>query len=482
MLNSGYKLNEPKHKQSSSSLLRNLNLGRMDRRWELIVFPLICILASWLALSQTTQVNVWVMVGIIAIPLSIASLLRPDIGLLSVISIAFLLPGIEQIVGSNHLRIGFDVLLLVNVVGTLIYIYRQDVEAYWTHWLGIFVGAWMVYALVILGRFPDYFSFAFLGGLEQYVFPGLMFWVALYAMHDLKSIRLFTHFLLMIGLIVAIYGLFQKFLGVSSRSGSELLADPSLYATYYINGKFRIDSFFADPTLFGISMASLAVFAYVNLVGPWKKNSLAAYMIALPIFVSAMVLSRTASAYIVIGVGLLLFLLLSFKKHLVWGICGLFLVGIGFFSLNHSSEWMNQFTPLAIENTHIAQIAETSAPSLTYMFGEGYLNELMGNSAELNEGSFKQGGFDQIAWQLGWVGVGFFAALILMIFWIGIRGFAKSRDIRVRNSYLVYLVSVFVWVIAHYYYPVLTQIPLSIVFMVSAAILVKLGQIEHVSD
>ena len=456
----------------------------MDRRWELIVFPLICILASWLALSQTTQVNVWVMVGVIAIPVSIASLLRPDIGLLSVISIAFLLPGVEEIIGSSHLRIGFDILLLVNVLGTMIYIYRQDVEAQWTHWLGVFVGAWMIYALVILSKFPDYFSFAFLGGLEHYVFPGLMFWVALYAMHDLKSIRLFTHFLLVIGVIVAMYGLFQKFLGVSSRSGSELLSDPSLYSTYYINGKFRIDSFFADPTLFGISMAGLAVFAYVNLVGPWKKNTLATYMIALPIFVSAMVLSRTASAYIVIGVGLLLFLLLSFKKHLIWGICGLFLIGIGFFSLNHSSEWMSQFTPLSIENSYSANlISETSAPAIFHMFGEGYLNELVnGQPAEAMGNTFKQGGFDQIAWQLGWVGVGIFAVLILMIFWIGIKGFANSRDIRVRNSYLVYLISVFVWVIAHYYYPVLTQIPISIVFMVSAGILVKLGQIEHVSD
>ncbi|MEM6632192.1 MAG: hypothetical protein AAF694_21125 [Bacteroidota bacterium] len=459
----------------------------MDRRWELIVFPLICILASWLALSQTTQVNLWVLVGVIAIPISIASLLRPDIGLLSVISIAFLLPGLEEMAGLNHLRIGFDVLLLVNVVGTLIYIYRHDVGAYWTHWLGIFVGLWMVYALVILGKFPDYFSMTFLGGIEQYVFPGLMFWVALYAMHDLKSIRLFTHFLLSIGVIVAIYGLLQKFIGTSTRTGSELLSDPALYASYYINGRFRIDSFFADPTLFGISMASLAVFAYVNLVGPWRKNNLAAYMISLPIFISAMVFSRTASAYIVIGVGLLLFLLLSFKKHLVWGICGLFLVGIGFFSLNHSSEWMEQFTPVSIESASATSMsAAVASASQMYLFGEGYLKELSeGNSASIDNimlNSYKRGGFDQIAWQLGWVGVAIFALLILMVFWIGIRGFAKSRDIRVRNSYLVYLVSVFVWVIANYYYPVLTQIPISIVFMVSAAILVKLGQIEHVSD
>ena len=472
MLNSDFNLEEPKHKHSSGNLLKNINLGRFDKRWELLIFPLICILASWLALSQTLQVNLWVLIGVITIPIAVTSLYRPDIGLLCLLSIAFVLPGLEKIAGLTYARLSFDVLWMVNIVGTFLYLGRTGKLSQLKHPLGVAVAIWIVYNLILSGSHMGTDQQVFWGSIEKYVLPGFMLWVGMTALGDFKRIRLFTHFLLGLGVFVALYGWIQGFTGISMRESSELFANPSLYESYFVNGKFRIDSFFTTPSQLGMAMASLSVFAYVNLLGPWKKNYLISYLLALPVLVGAMVLSRTTSAYIVIGIGLLLFLSLTLKKHLLWSLLCLALVGLGFYSLT-SSYLSEHIFPSAISHSQAFQHISSSA----HLFGQSTTHPSVGVIPGITPGEI--GGYAQLLKETGWIGLSLFFGLLTMICWVGVKGFSKSIDVRVKNTYLVYLVSIVLWIIGNYFYPILTEIPISIVFILSAAVLVNLGEVEH---
>ncbi len=500
MLKSGYKLESNENARSGNFLWKQGKGDLLGKGWVVILFPLIGLMTSLLAIYLVTRESSWMITVALGLPLLVISLIRIDWGLSIVTFLAFCAPGLSQtILGQNIYNLMYGLIgLLFIIVAYRILNEKKSIQ--WTHPLNLLVLVWFGYNIIIVlssvawgqENVGESFIASWSQG-KQIIFPVLLFWIGLYALDDLKRILSYSQILILFSVVASLVGFYQEIVGEVTLSEHRVYTNPEVYQQFFADGRFRINSFMKTPFVFGIVLAGVFLLTTVKILGPWSSSLRITYGIFAFLLLIAMMLSGTLTAYAILLVGLLLYAFLSLKKNVVLLVGGILLLGSLYFSLAGNNNFTYKVSSVIhqVQSNPYGSLSDKDTLLREYIFshpiGSGlgtvknYSLEILN---EVDESTYTfpiKGGYLLMAIEQGWVGFLFFMSLSIAVFWTGIRGYFRSRDLRVRNLYLGFLLLVYVWIIAQYSGYLMQTFPASIVFFTISSIFIKLSQIEHTS-
>ncbi|HEV2355373.1 MAG TPA: hypothetical protein VGR89_14080, partial [Puia sp.] len=132
---------------------------------------------------------------------------------------------------------------------------------------------------------------------------------------EYRKIRRFLIVLFVLSCIVAAYGCYQQWFGLSNFELAWVSADPLRFSLIFIAGEFRKFSTMSDPAGFAIDMSSIAAFFIIMLTGKWKGGKRLVLLVGAVLLVLGMAYSGTRTANAMLLGGLVMFILLTINRR-----------------------------------------------------------------------------------------------------------------------------------------------------------------------
>jgi hypothetical protein len=319
----------------------------------------------------------------------------------------------------------------------------------------------------------------------------LIFFIALVIINDLKFVKQFFYAWFILAFISAIYACYQEWFGLPSFVLNYIHSDPLKLGLYYINGKYRVFSLLSDPAAFGIFMAGSFLVTVIVSIYSDKKSKKIMLSIAALFMLLASAYSGTRTGYAMIPAGLLLFTLMTItnkKTLLVTAVVSLaFAVLIfgpfyGNSTLNRIRSTFNgDDASLNVRDVNRARIQEYI---YQHPLGGGIMTVgvagLKYNPEHKLAGFPPDSGYLYAVLEIGWLGFILFLLFFFVSMRESIKSFYRCEDNNIKFYYLAIAVFTFSITIASYAQVVIGQIPISLFFYPSLAIIIRLKSFEKV--
>ncbi len=317
----------------------------------------------------------------------------------------------------------------------------------------------------------------------------LMYFIFYSTIKSRKHIYLILSVWLFFGFVGALYGLYQFYVGPPKFELNWLQADELRLKFFYAWGRLRIFSIFSDPKDFGLNMAFSAMMAIVLLFNKSIK-----FIFKIPIFLVAifclwaLIFSGIRTATILVFVGVFIFLIIDFNKHMVMlGMLLIFTLPILIFLSNRidslyimrsafNTEEDASFN-VRIENQKFIRKYILRAP---FGYGIGTTGEW---GAKFAPGHFLSGfppdsEFVRVGVENGWLGLLYWSVFLGIVFSVGISRLFAMEDPELRNLLAVILVVFFIFVVSMYPQESLRTYTLITLFSILLSIISKLSYDE----
>jgi hypothetical protein len=252
----------------------------------------------------------------------------PIIGVYSCLLFAFIANGLSRYI-PEPLGLSIDIFLVLTLIAT--FFKRFDTKN-WQElqnpivWVALF---WVIYCVFEIFN-PEVVSYeAWLYAVRSPAFYMLFTLVlGLIYFKDITQAERLVHIWFAFSVLAALYSFKQFYFGLDEAEKEWLLQNAS---THLLFGNLRVFSFYSDAAQFGAAMAHTALTAIILTLGknPLKRKVL--YILTAAICLYAMSLSGTRGALFILLTGGLVYLVLS-KNYKVL-IAGTLVLGIAFFLL-----------------------------------------------------------------------------------------------------------------------------------------------------
>jgi putative inorganic carbon (hco3(-)) transporter len=373
---------------------------------------------------------------------------------------------------------GIQVLLILG------FFIRQKTQPDWSVFKGpvsLMMLVWIGYNIVEVANPSAESRLAWVYTIRSVAFVMLMYFVFLYQIDNLKTVRIVLKLWLILAVIAALYAYKQEFIGFSAAEDEWLHSDPLIADLLFIAGHWRKFSIFSDPVAFSYNMVVAAVLCLGLLTGTngfWKKTFLVA-MIAL--FLSSMLFSGTRGAYVLPPATLALFLILKFSRAVLIGtlLAGIFFLFLIVVPTSNSNivRFQTAFKPSEDDSFKVRTINQKriqpyiwSHPIGGGLGATGTWGRRFAPNSYL-AGFPPDSGYVRVAVELGWVGLLIFCILMFSILCQGINNYYSIKDARLKAYCLSALMIVFVYNIGNYPQEALVQFPSNILFYVAVALI-----------
>lgn len=265
----------------------------------------------------------------------------------------------------------------------------------------------------------------------------------------------FTKVWLSLAIVVALYGVYQEFFGLTSFEWRWIYEDPRRFGLYFIWGHLRKFSFLSDAAAFGLLMAYGGLVCFIMGFGPFKlKWKLVLMLAAMTMFVS-MTFSGTRTANAVVVMGLIFFIILTIRsRRTLFLMTGLILVsGFIFFAPIYTNKNINRIRStfktkedpsmnVRTDTRLMAQVYIRSHPmgggiNTTGDVGARYSPSHILATVQPDSG-FLRAGLEQ-----GWIGLVILLSFFFYLCYMGINNYFRVRDSLNKTIALAYLVPFF---------------------------------------
>ena len=253
--------------------------------------------------------------------------------------------------------------------------------------------------------------------------------------------------------------------------------------------RMRVFSFFSDPTTFGILMGYMSVFTFLLALGPfkiWKKIALGIAGVAMLL---GMAYAGSRTPFVMLPLGVIFYVVLTFKKETVFATLLFFMVG-GVFVMKstssaviwriqsafkgHSSDTMD----VRLKNQKLVQPFIRSHPVGAGLGSTGYWGKRFTPDSWL--ASFAHDSlYVRLAVETGWIGLLIYLGLLFTALRTSIYYFFRVKDPTIKLLYLCFTMTVFLLAIASYPQEAITLLPTSIIFYVTLAMIVRLKDFDE---
>lgn len=289
------------------------------------------IFVGWLTSMVGIGLPVIMVIIALFIPYVIIVFNNPKVGLITFIIYSFLLFILMRGVGGLPFSLGFESLLLLTWLASVLHNTKQYD---WTLaksellFLGI---VW--FALTVI----EFFNPVGGGNVEAWIgdarYPLLWLLIIPLSMvifNNQKDLNIFLIIILTASLFAMLYGVKQLKIGLFPVEKAFVASGK----THMLFGKLRVFSFYSDAGQFGASMAQLCVIAGVLALGPYKKWKRIACAIASVMFLYGMFISGTRGALFALAVGILIVLVITKNTKVI--VLGLMIALTGFIFLKYT--------------------------------------------------------------------------------------------------------------------------------------------------
>lgn len=438
------------------------------------------IIASLLAFTGISG-GVLFVLAVVSLPLLYIIIAYPGFGIIFLLLMAYLLFAIMKFNISFPLGTLIDGLEVLLVIGLLFRIKGEKNRAIFKEPIGLMLLIWIGYNLLEVANPEAESTLAWLYTVRTVAIISLTYFVFLYNIRTVQFLRLILKIWIVLSFLGAAYALKQQFIGFSASEEAWLHSDPDIENLLFINGQWRIFSFFSDPVAFSYNMIVSSILCITLITGPfksWKKivlGALAAF------FLFAMVYSGTRSAYVLLPAALGLLAILKFNKRvLVFTLVAAFLLAILVVIPTSNVtlyRFQSAFKPSndASYNLRKANQKKIQPYILTHPMGGGLGATGVWGSRFAPHSYLANfppdSGYVRVAAELGWIGLFLFCLLMFTILRRGINNFYKINDPELKTYCLSMVLIVFAFNIGNYPQEALVQLPSNIYFYLVAAIL-----------
>jgi putative inorganic carbon (hco3(-)) transporter len=427
--------------------------------------------------------------SVILVPCLIASVFHLRFGIFLLLFVSFFLLGIKRILGDPPIGVYLDISVVLMLLGLGIRMGRDGYLPRLTHPVTWLILLWMGYNFLQVGN-PDAVSQkAWLYTFRSTAGMMAIYFVALYAFEKLEDLKQLLILWIGLSALAAGYGLFQELWGFQGFELEWISRDPEYYRLMQDWDRFRIFSFLSDPAVFGVLMATTSLLCLILLLTfsleKWEMLSL---LVVLALCVPAMIFAGTRTAFVLIPAGLFFFALLTLNRRVLKIVALIALAGIGLVALPvdnaHAVRMRSAFQPWNLDSY---QVREQTWEEIQPFIRSKPIGAGLGTTGVYAQrftphtllAQFPpDNGYVRMAVEEGWVGLLLFLSLMFAVMASGVRGYFRSTQIRTRAYYPVFLTLILMLIIAHFPQQAITQVPMSLFFYVSMAIVVKLKDME----
>ena len=385
--------------------------------------------------------------------------------------------------------IGLDALIFVLMFSLIVQVSKTKDISFAKHPISYFILAWIGYSLFQVLNPSAVSIMAWMYTVRSLAGLLFLYFIASYAFTSKKIIFNSVKIILGLGLVAALYGLKQEFVGFSSMELEWVSADPKRYQLIVQWSRMRIFSLFSDPTTYGILSAYIGVMCLVIATGPysWIKRSILVLTAIFSLMGMAFAGSRTP--FVLVPAGILFYVLMTFNRYVLLAS----LVGFGMFTVLMVKSTSNPviyrmqsaFKPgedasmqVRIDNQARVQPFIHSHPIGAGLGSTGAWGARFTPDSWL--ASFAHdSGFVRIAVEAGWLGLILYMGMLFTIMRYGIYYYFRVRDPAIKNMYLAITTAFFILVLASYPQEAIVMLPTSLIFYILLAALVRMKDFDE---
>lgn len=425
----------------------------------------------------------------LGIPALIGAVFHLRFGVFMTLITSFFILGIKRYVGDVPIGVFLDASILAMLLGLLIKQTQKRDLTFLKHPLSIVVLIWIAYSLFEgLNPYPNSLI-PWIYTVRHIAWLMMIYFVGLYVFSEARHIRNLLKAWIVLASIGALYGLKQKIWGINSFEYEWIMADSEVFNLFYGVDTLRIFSFFSDPTVFGIMMAASALlcipFIFQKNQIRWKKIVLSLLTLSM---VLAMIFSGTRTAFIIFPAGVFMMTAMYPKKEMMILSASILLIGIGLLTIPTENTQITRFrTAFQPETSDSFQLRVQNQAYIQpiiqeYPIGNGLGTTGIWGQRFAPERLLSQfppdSGYVRLAVEAGWIGLLLFCSFMAAILWTGIRTYFAAKNPMQRRYALAFFGFLFTMILAHYPQQAITQLPNSIMFYLSMAIIIRIGNVK----
>ncbi|TLV02591.1 O-antigen ligase family protein [Dyadobacter luticola] len=473
-----------KYSLSTDSLSHKPIVPLIDRLTGPVGLILLAVLAVFLGIGSIyggIVVGLLLLIAMVAIPAVYAIIVYPIFGIVVLMAMAFFLFFISRLGVDFPMGTAMDGLQAMLILGFLIKqkgnwdfsIYKSPVS--------VMVLVWIGYNVLQVANPWSESRMAWVYTVRTVAIVTLMYFVFIYHLRSIKSMRVVVVAWIILGLCGAIYGFKQEYIGIAPSELAGLWANPQMVSLLFINGAWRKYSLFSDPVSFSYTMVGASLLCIALLSGKTTlrmKILLGSFTV---LFLMAMLFSGTRGAYVLVPVALIPFAILNFSKRIMLVSCigAVFIAFLVVIPTGNPTlaRFQTAFRPSDDPSFNVRKYNQKRIQPyiLTHPFGGG-LGSTGAWGARFAPNSFlasfpPDSGYMRVAVETGWVGMLIFCLLMYQVLKMGINNYYRIRNSELRTYCLAMTLIVFALNVGNFPQEAIVQFPNNILFYIAAAML-----------
>jgi putative inorganic carbon (hco3(-)) transporter len=452
-----------------------------------VILGVLMALFSYL-ISLDFQMSALALGAIIGTVIMVATLANPMLGIISTLIVSFAVPWLFKFTNAP-IGLSLDGLLFLLLFGLLI---RQIKERDWSfvkNPISTVVWAWIYINLIEVLNPSAESTMAWVFTVRHMAGQIGLYFIAAYAFSTFERIKFTMKVIIALCTFAALYGIKQEIMGFTPGELAWLYADKERFQLIFQWSRLRILSILADPTVFGILMGFMSVFCFILATGPFKTYKRVALLLAGLAMVMAMAYSGTRTAFVLVPLGIGMFAVVSMNRFILFGSAIFLMLGTVLIMKSTSNPVLyriqSAFRPNKSDSMQVRYKNQKMIQPFiwTHPIGAG-LGSVGAWGKRFTPNSFlakfpPDSGFVRNAVEMGWIGLFIFCLFLFVIFKQTLYYYYRVKDPEIKVFYLALVNVVFLLSVASYPQETIPQLPISIIFYVFLAAIVRLKDFDH---
>jgi hypothetical protein len=458
---------------------RSLNL---NNPLVLGAIAIISLMIGGLVSMLDMKMGIMIIGFILAIPAIYLCFTNLRFALIAILTVATLIPFIGKFI-SAPVGLALDGLLFLMIFSLIVNQTRERNWDFAKNPISYIILIWVFYNFALVLNPIAGSRMAWVYTVRTLALYNFLFFIAAYAMGTLKQAKLMIKAIIIMAFISCLYGLKQEFIGFSDAEMMWLYADEKRFQLIVQWGRFRIFSFFSDPTTYGILMAYMGTFCLALALGPFKMWQRISLAIAGVLMYAAMVYAGSRTPFVLVPAGIAFYTCVTMRKEILIGGALMLVLGTGAMMKSTSNpviyRLQSAFRPtedasvqVRLDNQARVQPFIQSHPIGAGLGSTGMWGERFTPDSWL--ASFAHdSSFVRFAVEAGYIGLFLFMLMLFVIMRMALYYYFRCYDPQIKTFYLGFATVIFMLGLASYPQEVIPIPPTSIIFFILLGAIVR---------
>lgn len=424
-------------------------------------------------------VAVLLILAFVALPPILAVFYKTQIGIYILVTASFFLSIGLRLIPDLPIGMTVDFLILFMLIGKG---FRLQYNREWSRLkspLTVIILIWVAYNLVQIANPWAASRTAFFYVIRPAVGYLMLYFLIWDSVKGTKEINNIFHYILFLGWIAALWGIYQFFFGYFSWEMAHVMRTDTVHLVFN-HGRWRSFGPIGSPAQYGIIMASFACIAGNSFF--YKKNLLDKLIMAVLFFcfLMAMVYSGTRASFVIIPVFYFIKIIISRNKKLyltiIFGIVGLVILAKTPTS-NYQIQRIQSVFKAKEDKSY--QVRAANRKMITPWILKHPIGGGLGSTGvwgqRFSPGTFlanfpPDSGIIRVAVELGWIGLIIFLLIYYQSFTKGVKGLWQMQNKEHKDKVESIICCLPAWGLVEFGQEVAGVFPMSLLFWVLLAI------------